>query len=365
MDTPKHEQRIQTVCLLILTAVAVAGAFYWMRDVLIPFVLALFLAFALSPLIDVQMRRLRLPRALAVLTTLVLGLVVLGLLTGLVTASVGQFAANADGYQQRVEELMAKAEEVIPLHYLGIGSRTQPAERPGTGPAATQPSSSLRELGQTSARWIIGSLRTMGTAVMSIVSKGALVLIFLLFLLLGGSASKTPGRGIWSEVASRSKRYLYTKVLTSATTAVLVGVTLWLLGVDLALAFAFMTFLLNFIPSVGSIIATMLPIPVVLLNPEIGPVGAVLAIAIPGAIQFVIGNVIEPKIMGDMLDLHPVTILAALIFWGVLWGVPGMFMATPMTAVMKILLERLELTAPLADLLAGRWNLEAGAGPPG
>ncbi|MHC4716884.1 MAG: AI-2E family transporter [Planctomycetota bacterium] len=348
MDAPRRERRVQTVCLLILAGVALAVSFYWMREVLVPLVLAVFLAIALSPLIDVQMRRMRVPRVVAVLTTLLLGLVILGLVAALVTASVGQFAANAEGYQQRVEQLLIRAEEALPLRYLRIGLDEQPA----TGPPATQPS--LRQLGRTAARWISGALVTTGAAVMGIASRGALVLVFLLFLLLGGSATKAPASGIWREVASRTKRYLYTKLLTSVTTGVLVGLTLNLLGVDLALAFGFMTFLLNFIPSVGSVIATLLPVPVVLLSPEIGPVAAVLAIAIPATIQFLIGNVIEPKIMGNLLDLHPVTILAALIFWGVLWGIPGMFLATPITAVMKILLERMELTAPLAHLLAGR-----------
>ena len=134
----------------------------------------------------------------------------------------------------------------------------------------------------------------------------------------------------------------------------LVGTVLAILGIDLALVFGLLAFLLNFIPSVGSLIATLLPLPVVVVSPDISATTAVLAIAVPGTIQFAIGNVIEPKVMGDALDLHPVVILLALIFWGVLWGIVGMLLATPMTAVMKILFEKIELTAPIADLLAGR-----------
>ena len=73
-----------------------------------------------------------------------------------------------------------------------------------------------------------------------------------------------------------------------------------------------------------------------------------------GFIVVVIGNLIEPKIMGDNLELHPVVILSALIFWGMLWGVVGMFLAVPMTAILSILLARWEYTKPLADLLAGK-----------
>ena len=80
----------------------------------------------------------------------------------------------------------------------------------------------------------------------------------------------------------------------------------------------------------------------------------ILAIALPGAIQIIIGNVIELKIMGESLDLHPITVLLALIMWGMLWGIVGTLLATPLTAVMKIFFERMEQTAPIADLLAGR-----------
>ena len=137
-------------------------------------------------------------------------------------------------------------------------------------------------------------------------------------------------------------------------TGFLVGLILYLLGVDLALVFGFLAFLLNFIPSIGSIIATLLPLPIILVSPDASWTIAVLAIALPGTVQLVIGNIITPKVLGDSLDLHPIVILMALIFWGVLWGIVGMLLATPMTAVLKILLERYELTRPVARVMAGR-----------
>ena len=81
---------------------------------------------------------------------------------------------------------------------------------------------------------------------------------------------------------------------------------------------------------------------------------AVLAIVLPGTIQIVIGNMLEPKILGESLDLHPATVLMSLIFWGMLWGIVGALLAVPMTAVLKILLERLEPARPFAEIMAGR-----------
>jgi AI-2 transport protein TqsA len=133
-----------------------------------------------------------------------------------------------------------------------------------------------------------------------------------------------------------------------------VGIILSVLDIELAMAFGLMAFLLNFIPSIGSIVSTLLPLPVVLVSPDLSTLTMFLAIALPGALQLVIGNVIEPMVMGDELDLHPVTILLALMIWGTLWGIVGMLLATPITAMMKILLERGERTRPIANLFAGR-----------
>jgi len=136
------------------------------------------------------------------------------------------------------------------------------------------------------------------------------------------------------------------------------------MGVDLALVFGVMAFLLNFIPSVGSIIATLLPMPLALVQFD-SWLPITLVLVLPGTVQFTIGNVVEPLVMGEGLDLHPVTVLLALVFWGLLWGVVGMLLAAPMTAVLRIVLGRLEITRPLAELLAGRLprNLATGQYP--
>jgi AI-2 transport protein TqsA len=108
------------------------------------------------------------------------------------------------------------------------------------------------------------------------------------------------------------------------------------------------------------VIAILLPLPIALIQFD-----SSLAIAgvflLPAAIQVGIGNVLEPLVMGENLDLHPVTILMSLIFWGLLWGIVGMLLATPIMAVLKIIFIRLEITRPIAELLAGRLpNLATG-----
>jgi AI-2 transport protein TqsA len=120
----------------------------------------------------------------------------------------------------------------------------------------------------------------------------------------------------------------------------------------MAWLFAFIVFLLSFIPSIGPIIATLLPLPVAVTQFH-DPWTIAAVILIPGAIHMVIGNIIEPKLMGRGLELHPVTVLLALAFWGLLWGVVGMVLAVPIVAMLRIVLSHFGTTRSLADLLAG------------
>jgi AI-2 transport protein TqsA len=330
-------QRTRTVCLVILTTIAVAAALRWLAPVMIPFILAVLFSLILSPLIALLEERLRAPRGVAVAATLVVAFLLFGGVATLVSASVGQLAANAGGYQQKATALLRLGVTSLPLEEFGIDEA-----------AVYDP---LR-------KYSVGALGNLlvGTtnAVVEILSNGVLVLIFMVFLLLGSRNRPPRAADTWSRAEAQIKRYLVTKGVLSAVTGGLVGGVLTLLGVDLALVFGLFAFLLNFVPSIGSIIATLLPLPVVIASPGITPLVATLAIAVPGAIQFTIGNIIEPKVIGLSLDLHPVAIIMNLIIWGMLWGIVGMLLSTPILVVIKIVCEKGDATRPLAALLAGR-----------
>jgi len=332
------EIRIQTVSLLIVSTVLVAVALYWLKSVMIPFVLALFLALALAPVVDAQMRWLRFPKWLAVFMSFLLSMALLLLSISVVTGAVAQLAANAGAYQERLSLLFDRVIRTIPLDRFGLSQEEV-----------------LRPLAKLPMGTVSGILLGTTNAIIDLLSQAMLVTIFLVFLLIGfsGRGEALP-TGVWAEMEARVTSFIFTKTLISAVTGLLVGVTLQILGIELALAFGFFAFLLNFIPTLGSVISTLLPIPVVLMNPEISSAVAVSAIAIPGTIHFVIGNVVEPLVIGDSLELHPVAVLLSLMVWGALWGVVGMLLATPITAVLKILSDQAAATRPLAHLLAGR-----------
>jgi AI-2 transport protein TqsA len=325
------ETRVQTVCLVVISTVLTGAALYWLRPMMVPFVLALFITLGLHAAAEFLQDRLKVPRSLAMVSTLFLGFGLLVGMASLVSVSVGELTSKADLYNQHLSQLAERALSIIPAEW-------RPAQEAA--------------LAQIPVSTVGGFLARTANAIANTLSNSFVVLIFVLFLMIGGGRRRA--QGVWGEAEQRIKRYIATKALISLATGFLVGLTLVLLGVPLALVFGMFAFMLNFIPSIGSIFATLMPLPILVVSPEVPLQIAVAAIAIPAAIQLTVGSFLEPKIMGESLDLHPVTILLCLILWGMLWGIVGMILSVPITVVLKILCERFEGSRPVADLLAGR-----------
>ena len=336
MNQPQHDRRIQTVCLIVLTAVVIAFALYWLKSVLVPFILSYFFVTALEPLVGFQVERFKAPRAVAIGLTMIVGVLIFAALTGGIAASVAQFPDTESQGDSEIgfrQWLTGKLEN---LEALGV-----PNER-------------IADISSGVMTGLKAILAAIADSVVSLLSQGAMVLLFILFMLTG-SSSPHVSRGVFPEIQGLVRKYIISKTILSAVTGLVVGIIFALLGVKLAFLFALFAFLLNFIPTIGSAIATFLPLPFVLSqDPELSTTVVVLALVLPGISQFVIGTIVEPRLLGKSLDLHPVAVLLALAFWGSLWGGIGTLLAVPITSVVRILLQQLELTAPLAEVIAGR-----------
>lgn len=171
-------------------------------------------------------------------------------------------------------------------------------------------------------------------------SSGVFVVIFLMYLL--STPVRPPQSGTWGQVDLHIRRYIRLKTAICVAVGFFVGVVLWLLAVDLAFLWALLTFLLNFIPNVGPIVATFLPMPLVVLDPTLSAAAKVAAFILPSVVHMIIGNIMEPRLFGQQLELHPIVVLIALAFWSVLWGVPGMVLSVPLMAVTRIICSDLE-----------------------
>lgn len=378
LSTPSS-QSLQSYCIAIITVAVLTFMVYWLRPVLVPFVVALFVVSGITPILETVERYLQVNRLVASVIAFVFGILLLGILSVCLWASVQQLAIQGNAYRARIIELLATVQSWLPADFAGMtvpGAEDVPSDQDVVAaPQGKTPSTLIdetladavpkfEETTQTdlsSFRSEIDKLIRLGLAKVSsaffeFFSTSVVVLIYVFFLILGSANSNRLELSSIRAVDQQVRSYLFLKTIISIATGFVFGLALWMLGVPMALTFGLLAFLLNYIPNVGPVVASLLPIPFILLSPEGSALWMVAAISITTAIQVVSGSVIEPKLMGESSDMHPVVILLALMFWGMMWGITGMFLATPITAGIKIVLEGYSTTKPVADILAGRFD---------
>ncbi|BBO34240.1 AI-2E family transporter [Lacipirellula parvula] len=317
--------------MMILATGMLAIALAYTRAVMVPFVLAIFITAVVAPVVDYQVNRWRLPKWFAVLTTLLVVLAFLALMGVGLIAAVQSMVQSADEYSSQVADLTARIFAQLHARHIAVDEARIASELEGYLPGLIT--------------------ETAGTA-KDVISHGVLITFFVVFLLIGRN-SNTRHTGMYAEIETTIRSYVTTMTTISAITSLLVGSVLWAFGLHMAWVFALLVFMLTYIPSIGPIIATALPLPVAVTQFH-DPWTIFAVIAIPGFIHMTIGNLVTPKLMGSGLDLHPVTVLLALAFWGLLWGVVGMILAVPIVAMLRIVLAHFSTTRPIAHLLSGR-----------
>jgi predicted PurR-regulated permease PerM len=194
----------------------------------------------------------------------------------------------------------------------------------------------------------------------NLLTNGFLIFLTVMFLLfegvalkykmqvISGSVDDTQTQQITGFLESVNK-YMAIKSLTSLATGILISFWLWVLNVEYALLWGLMAFILNYIPNIGSIIAA---VPAVLLAlVTAGPLTAIWVIAGYLMVNVLVGNIIEPKFLGDRLGLSTLVVFLSLVFWGWILGTTGMFLSVPLTMVIKLGLEARPETQWIAVLL--------------
>ena len=204
--------------------------------------------------------------------------------------------------------------------------------------------------------------RNISELVIALSSKFVLTLVFLMFMLLeapfldekikkafGHNAERV--QKILSTISEQVSRYLGTLALISIVTGIFAWIILTVLDVRLAAGWGVLTVLLNFIPTVGSIIATIPPVVMAIIQFSPSFFTPVLVLVSLTAIQLTIGNIITPKVMGDRLGVSPVIILLSLLLWGMIWGIPGALLSTPIVSIIKIVCENIPSLHSIAVLM--------------
>lgn len=217
-------------------------------------------------------------------------------------------------------------------------------------------------LGREGLKPIGSMVQYLSGSFFSFMGNAFWVVLFVLFILsergaIGRKIVKGFGPEQAIEILDTMRRinksvqqYLGLKTLISLLTGVLVALSLALLQAPFPFLWGLLAFLLNFIPNIGSIVAGIPPILITLFAS--GSITRTVLVAVAFiVIQTVVGNVVEPKVLGKGLDLSALVVLLSLLFWGWLWGIPGMLLSVPLTAALKISLEQFDRTKPIAILL--------------
>lgn len=333
--TAWYYQKMSAICLTIIAAGVITAALIYTRALMIPLVIAIFFYTILAQSAALLHKKFSFPAWLALTVSILFFTLCFGAAVYFTVHSVGSFLKGAEVYRENL--LGTTADLITKLSQHGIElDKSSIIE-------------SLRELP------LLNWFQNFGKQLFSVLSNTTLIALFIIFLFIGEKkalATHTPNPMLQAMLANVSK-YLSVKIITSLLTAAIVWLILVIFQVKLAFLFALLTFLLNFIPSIGSIIAVILPSPVLFLQYGFSPSFWVV-VSLMTATQFIIGNLMEPRMMGEGMDLHPVTVIASLIFWGIVWGIPGAFLSVPITASIKIILSKIKYTRPMAELLAGR-----------
>jgi len=204
-----------------------------------------------------------------------------------------------------------------------------------------------------------GEVVTVALAAVGVLKSVVLTLLLFFFALvamLPGIHDRIPR----SQMRGLMQRYLLMKTIASFIIAVACSISLWLMNVDLVFIFGIITFTLNFIPNIGSFIAILAPVPLVWLQEDKTFVDVAMVALVPFLVHNSLGNVMEPKLMSSGLDLHSLTIVVALTFWGSMWGIAGAILSVPITCAIRLWL--LELDHPYAKKLRRLLDEPMGSG---
>ena len=337
-----------TVRTVVFVLVGAAAGWYLMlqlASVLRPLLVAVFLAYVLMP----YHSRLRKSVGTAASIGILVG-VTAGVLVGLafiVSASVLALSDDVPRLERRADMLLTDLERWV-----------------GSNAPWVAPTESGKPMRAQLTERIAVVVQIILNVTATVIVEACVVALYLLFILLEGTRfpdrvrkAYPPARAeqilqMAGEVNAAVISYLKAKIKSSLVLAVPVGVVLWAVGVKFALLWAVLTFLCNFIPYIGTAVAYALPVGFAFLwfGPTWEPIAAAALLLVCHGVS---SSVAEPMIIGNAVGVSPLVILGSLAFWNLLWGVPGMFLAVPLTAVMILVMDHFEHTRALAKLLKG------------
>jgi len=347
-----HSGRAIFFLMVFICIIAAAAVLKIASSVILPFTIAAFLAFVMFPLIQ-ALDKIKCPRIISIL--LVIIIIVSGLYVfGVVLITSGRMIVEQyPQYEGRIKIIYDWIANLFDLPNDEAVSLWQ----------------NLWD--QVAIRsWVRHFTFSLSNISVRFLSSAVLVVLFMVFILMEASIfrkklitafRKRIGRidRMGNEVITQVSRYLGAKFLISLANGVIFAVAFYFIGLEFAIVWGVVQFLLNFIPTLGSIVAGVVISLFALLQFWPDPAPIILIVAIVLSVNMILGNILDPKIIGDHLGISPLIILASLSIWGYIWGFAGMVIAVPMTVIIKIICENIPIMEPVSILLGSRKSVRA------
>jgi predicted PurR-regulated permease PerM len=338
MNKAIHIPQGSHILLTMAAFVVVVAGVREARELLVPFLLSAFIAIIAAPPLF-YLKRKKIPTGIAL--ALVIGLVVVAalMLGVLVGNSIDNFSAQLPFYQERLNTITAGLLSWLAETGIDIPKQT---------------AANLLDPAKAMQMAAVG-LSSLG----GLLTNTFLILLTVIFILLEAASfpakleailqNPDSGLGRFQAFLDNINSYMAIKTATSALTGILVGLWLWAVGLDYPVLWGMLAFLLNFVPSIGSILAS---VPALLLAMvQLGITGTLWSLLGYVLINVIIGNIIEPRFMGRGLGLSTLVVFISLVFWGWILGPVGMFLSVPLTMMIKISLDSSNETRWIAILL--------------
>lgn len=350
-----NRDSLQNTAFILLIVMISLVLLYFGRNFLIPLVMAVIAWSLLNALTGhfekIPVGQRGLPRWLAMVLSITALMAALSLIYLILASQSTALQAAAPVYEHNFGRILGEATSRLGLEQL-----------PATG--------------QFLEKVNVGSvLGWLGGSVGNLLTTLVLVMIYTGFLfaeqkVMGrklDAMAKSPEnasrlRALSREISQQVQSYIWMKTLVSLATGLLSYLVLRWVGVDFAAVFALLIFLLNFIPNIGSIVGVLLPALLTLVQFDSMTPFLIISLGL-GAVQFLIGNLVEPALMGKSLNLSSLMIILSLTFWGLMWGIPGMFLSVPIMVMFAIVCARFEGLRGIAVILSAEGSIPGEEGP--
>ncbi len=349
--SPDKYTKLIAYFLGFITFVLIVFILKSLREILIPFTIAVFLTYLFHPLIDI-FAKYKIPKWVTLIFILVILFGIYYLIAVLLVSNFGTFQEKMQLYGENLSGLIQK---ILSPFNLTLSELSQMLNF------------KIEEVNVANIfekLFKAGIIQNLFNSFSSMLGNFFIAMLFWALMMLGKNkfeerlkvAFESRKELVEKNITTINKQlqsYIIIKTITSLITGSIATIILLAYGIDYAIVWGLLTFILNFIPNIGSLVATLFPILISFLEYGFGFTTISLAVLLI-LNQNIMGNMVEPHYMGLSMDLSTVLVLFSLIFWGWVWGIVGMFLSVPITASIKILFSNIDGLKPLAIIMGSK-----------